>query len=119
MNLKHISIILGITIFSMFTSLVTTSTTASASYYLNGNDYAREATHLVTAKKTVRVYKIRTGNCEANNRWTFYKYIHKGSRVYASHWLMSTGGWIVKSKNVYYHNPRTFFLIAKSNWYYK
>lgn len=109
---------LGVIALSLGIGLAATHTTASASY-LNGNDYAREATHLVTAKKRVAVYKIRTGNCEANNHWTFYKYLNKGSRVYASRWIMSTGGWIVKSKKVYYHNSRTFFLIAKGNWYYK
>ena len=87
--------------------------------YLNGNDYAATATKSVIARKTVRVYKVRTGDCEANNRFSFYGYLHKGSRVHRSQWFMSTGGWIIKSPHKYYHNKRTFFLVAKGNWYYK
>ncbi|MTV81327.1 hypothetical protein [Secundilactobacillus folii] len=117
MKIKYYAIS-AIAVLSFGTGLTISNTDAKASY-LNGNDYAREATHLVTAKKTVRVYKIRTGNCEANNHWSFYKYLHKGSRVYASQYFMSTGGWIIKSKNIYYHNHRTFFLVASGHWYYK
>lgn len=120
MNFSTLKIV-GITTLSLIVGFVTVHTTAHASYYLNGNDYAREATHLVTARKTVPVYKVRTGNCEAKNHFTFYKYLRRGSRVYSSPYFMSTGGWIIKSKNLYYHNSRTFFIIPNNNhhWYYK
>lgn len=108
--------IFGLSVITFFTLA---PLTAHASY-LNGNDYSRLATHLVKAKRTVKVYKVHTGNCEANNRWTFYKYLHKGSKVYSSAWFMSTGGRIIKSKNMYYHNSRTFFIIpGSSKWYTK
>lgn len=89
--------------------------------YLNGNEYAAEAHTLVKAIKRVPVYKIRTGNCEANNHFSFYKYLNKGSKVYASQYFMSTGGWVIKSSHVYYHNSRTFFLIPddQGHWYSK
>lgn len=88
--------------------------------HLNGNFYANEATNLVVSRKTVPVFKYRTGTCEANNRRTFYGYLHKGSKVFASGYKMSTGGvWIIKSKRVYYHNSRTFFAVGNTNhsWY--
>lgn len=87
--------------------------------YLNGNNYAASATKRVTVKKTVRVYKVTTGRFEAENHFKFYSYLHKGSHVYRSPWFMSTGGWVIKSPHKYYHNQRTFFLVAKGNWYYK
>jgi len=103
---------------TLLSSLFLFSSTADASY-LNGNSYAAEAKKSATARKTVRVYKVTTGNYEANNHFTFYGYLHKGSKVKRSSYLMSTGGWIIKSPHKYYHNKRTFFLVAKGNWYYK
>ncbi|MFT8401005.1 MAG: hypothetical protein ABF679_07070 [Lentilactobacillus diolivorans] len=85
--------------------------------YLNGNGYAREATHLVRARKAVRVYRVTTGNSEASNRFHFAGYLHKGSKVFASGYLMSTGGGrVIKSKYRYYHNYRTFFFVFGNHW---
>ena len=108
-------VLLGTTLLS---TLFLFSSSVNASY-LNGNSYAAEATKHATAKKTVRVYKVTTGKYEANNHYTFYGYLHKGSSVKRSSYLMSTGGWVIKSSHKYYHNKRTFFLVAKGNWYYK
>lgn len=90
--------------------------------HLNGNFYARNATNLVIARKTVPVFKYRTGTCEANNQRAFYGYLHKGSKVFASGYSMSTGGvWIIKSKHQYYHNSRTFFAVGNTThyWYHR
>lgn len=112
------SILLGVATFTF--AGVSLTPVANASY-LNGNEYASTAHTLVKARKRVPVYKVRTGNCEANNHFSFYKYLKKGSKVYASRYFMSTGGWVIKSSHVYYHNSRTFFLIPdnQGHWYTK
>ena len=91
---------------------------ANASY-LNGNDYAKMATRYVRVTKSMPVYRCKTGNCEANNRFHRYGTLKKGTKVYISRWLMSTGScWVIKSHK-YYHNRRTFFAGPgmKVNWY--
>ena len=45
--------------------------TVSASY-LNGNSYTDMCTRYVKVIKPIRVYKVRTGTCEAKNK--FHKY---------------------------------------------
>lgn len=101
----------------LVSGLLSISTSAKANY-LNGNSYAAEATKSATAKKNVRVYKITTGKYESENKASFFGYLRKGTTVKRSNYVMSTGGWIIKSGK-YYHNKRTFFLIAKGDWYYK
>lgn len=87
---------------------------AQASKYLNGNSYAKEAKIHVIAKKTVKVYRIKTGKYEAANRVYYYGKITKGTALYRSEYLMSTGGYVVKSGK-YYHNNRTFFIVPQYN----
>lgn len=87
----------------------------------SGNAYAKEATYHIKAKKTVPVYKVRTGKSEAQNTQKLAFHFHKGSKAYISRWQMSTGGWIIVSKNKYYHTSRTFFLVPTGlgKWYQK
>jgi len=99
----------------LVSGLLSISTSAKANY-LNGNSYAAEATKTAFAKKTVRVYKITTGHYESENQATLYGYLYKGTKVKRSNYIMSTGGWIIKSHK-YYHNKRTFFLVSKKGWY--
>ena len=87
--------------------------------YLNGNNYAAMATRHVKVTKNMPVYRIKTGKYEAQNRFYRYGSIKKGTKLYISRWIMSTGGvWVIKSKN-YYYNHRTFFVVSgmKANWY--
>lgn len=89
-------------------------TNAQASKYLSGNSYAKEAKTHVIAKKTVKVYKVKTGTYEAKNIAYNYGTIKRGTAFYRSGYLMSTGGYIVKSGK-YYHNSRTFFIVPQTN----
>lgn len=103
------------------TALPIQSSTVQASSYLSGNSYAKKATRYVKVTKKMPVYKVKTGKYEATNKFTRYGSVKKGSKVYISKWLMSTGGvWVIKSKK-YYHNKRTFFVVpgTKANWYKK
>lgn len=99
----------------------TNSKTVQASY-LNGNDYTDMCNRFVKVTKPVKVYKVRTGTCEANNHFKYYGKLKKGSHVLISRWLMSTvGGWIIFSKK-YYSTRRTFFFAHnprgnRANWY--
>ncbi|WPC18285.1 hypothetical protein N6G94_04610 [Pediococcus inopinatus] len=95
-------------------------TNVHASKYLSGNSYAKEAKAHIVAKKTVKVYKMTTGKYEAANHAHYYGTIKRGTALYRSAYLMSTGGFIVKSRK-YYHNSRTFFIVPQmsSNWYTK
>ena len=76
----------------------------------------------VKVTKPVKVYKVRTGTCEANNHFKYYGKLKKGSHVLISRWLMSTGGgWIIFNKK-YYSTRRTFFFAHnprgnRANWY--
>lgn len=87
--------------------------------YLNGNSYARKATRHVRVTKTMHVYRCHTGKYEAANRFYSSGKVKKGTKLYISRWIMSTGGvWVIKSRK-YYHNRRTFFVVPgmKANWY--
>lgn len=87
--------------------------------YLNGNSYASMATRHVVVTRRMPVYKCRTGKCEAANRFHRNGSVRKGTKLYISRWLMSTGScWVIKSRR-YYHNRRTFFVVPgrKANWY--
>ncbi|MCP9331885.1 hypothetical protein [Lentilactobacillus hilgardii] len=100
---------------------ITCPSSVSANSYLSGNAYAKEATYHIKAKKTVPVYKVRTGKDEAQNTQKLAFHFHKGSKAYISRWQMSTGGWIIVSKHKYYHTSRTFFLVPTGlgKWYQK
>ena len=72
--------------------------------------------------KTINVYKVTTGTCEANNRFKKYGRIKRGAKIWISRYLMSTGGgWVVINDNKYYSTKRTFFFAAnghaQANWY--
>lgn len=105
---------------SLFIALISLGSTTANASYLNGNSYAAEATRRVTTKKSVKVYMVETGKYEAANKFYSYGKIKKGTTLKASYYLMSTGGWIVKS-NKYFHDKRTFFIVpgGQHNWYKK
>ncbi|WP_308555450.1 hypothetical protein [uncultured Lactobacillus sp.] len=87
--------------------------------YLSGNNYASLATRHVVVTRTMPVYRCKTGHCEAENRFYHAGHAHKGTKIYISRWLMSTGGvWVIKGGK-YYHNHRTFFVVpgSRANWY--
>lgn len=91
----------------------------SQANYLSGNSYASLATRHVRVTRTMRVYRCRTGKYEAANHFYRAGKVRKGTKLYISRWLMSTGGcWVIKSRK-YYHNRRTFFVVPgmKANWY--
>ena len=92
------------------------------SLYLNGNSYTDMCTRYVKVIKPIRVYKVRTGTCEAKNKFHKYGKIKKGAKIWISHYLMSTGGgWVVISAHKYYSTRRIFFFAAnghaRANWY--
>ena len=109
----------GLAIVAGLAAIGASTTTANASY-LNGNDYAREATRSVKVTKTVKLLRVHTGSCEANQRVYRAGTLKKGSRVSISTNLMSTGGWVVRSKKIH-ANRRNFYLVAGGNkhWYTK
>lgn len=115
----HRSLIRGIVMAVAVIVPLSSSVSVSAGY-LNGNSYATLATRHVKTTKSVAVYRIRTGKYEAANHFHYAGKIKKGTKLRISHYLMSTGGWIITSKK-YYHNKRTFFLVPDSqhHWYKK
>ncbi|PWG00990.1 hypothetical protein [Levilactobacillus bambusae] len=93
-------------------------TVTQASSYLSGKSYASQATHYVKTTKRVKVYRIHTGKYEAANRISSHKIIKKGTRLYRSSNIMSTGGWIVKSGSLK-HSHRYFYMVPSGtkHWY--
>lgn len=115
MHLKKWGIVLGLT-------LVGLSTTPVQASYLSGNSYAAMANRRVKITRSVRVYRVHTGQSEATNHFTYVGKVHKGAKVKISNWLMSTGSvWVIKSAHKYYHNSRTFFVVSAKghHWYHK
>lgn len=45
--------------------------------YLDGNAYTEGCTRYVKVIKPVKVYKVKTGNCEAKNHFKYYDKLKK------------------------------------------
>lgn len=111
-----------IAFFCIFGFLVYNNKTVRATY-LNGNSYTDLCTRYVKVTKPINVYKVTTGKYEAQNRFKYVGKIKKGSHIWISHWLMSTGGgWVVINDGKYYSTRRTFFFAHnpksnRANWY--
>ncbi|MGN1407590.1 Rib/alpha-like domain-containing protein [Lactobacillus sp.] len=88
--------------------------------YLSGIEYGISAKQKAVTTKKMKVWKVKTGTCEANNYFSKAGYIKKGTTLYHSQWFMSTGGgWIVKSSK-YKATKRTFYFVAaseKTKWF--
>lgn len=113
------SVLLGVTACA-FAGVSLAPTVAHASY-LSGYGFANSATHLVRAKETVPVIRFTTGTCVATTHTHFYKYLHKGSKVYASGCAQDIGGWVIRSSSIYHAGPRTFYTVPSNHhgWYEK
>ena len=88
--------------------------------YLNGYDYAKMANKKVVVTKTMKVYRVKTGTSESKNHFYSAGNVKKGSVIYRSRWLMSTGsGWVIKS-NKYTAGKRQFYFVSapeKTKWF--
>ncbi len=101
-------------------SLVATTVKPVQASYLNGYDYAKMANKKVVVTKTMKVYRVKTGTSESKNHFYFASNVKKGSVIYRSRWLMSTGsGWVIKS-NKYTAGKRRFYFVSapeKTKWF--
>lgn len=101
-------------------SLVATTVKPVQASYLNGYDYAKMANKKVVVTKTMKVYRVKTGTSESKNHFYSAGNVKKGSVIYRSRWLMSTGsGWVIKS-NKYKAGKRQFYFVSapeKAKWF--
>lgn len=101
-------------------SLVATTVKPVQASYLNGYDYAKMANTKVVVTKTMKVYRVKTGTSESKNHFYSAGKVKKGSVIYRSQWLMSTGsGWVIKS-NKYKAGRRQFYFVSapeKTKWF--
>ena len=101
-------------------SLVATTVKPVQASYLNGYDYAKMANTKVVVTKTMKVYRVKTGTSESKNHFYSAGNVKKGSVIYRSRWLMSTGsGWVIKS-NKYKAGKRQFYFVSapeKTKWF--
>ncbi len=101
-------------------SLVATTVKPVQASYLNGYDYAKMANKKVVVTKTMKVYRVKTGTSESKNHFYSAGNVKKGSVIYRSRWLMSTGsGWVIKS-NKYKAGKRQFYFVSapeKTKWF--
>lgn len=101
-------------------SLVATTVKPVQASYLNGYDYAKMANTKVVVTKTMKVYRVKTGTSESKNHFYSAGNVKKGSVIYRSRWLMSTGsGWVIKS-NKYKAGRRKFYFVSapeKTKWF--
>lgn len=115
MKFKKILMVSAATL-SMGVGLAITHQTAQAR--INGVSMSQDSHFLVRAKRTVAVYKVTTGAYMAKNHYHFFKYLHKGSKVYTSRLFMSPDGWIIKSSGVYRPTRHSFYLVPSGHkWY--
>lgn len=101
-------------------SLVATTVQPVQASYLNGYDYAKMANKKVVVTKTMKVYRVKTGTSESKNHFYSADKVKKGSVIYRSQWLMSTGsGWVIKSSK-YKAGKRQFYFVSapeKTKWF--
>lgn len=101
-------------------SLVATTVQPVQAGYLNGYDYAKMANKKVVVTKTMKVYRVKTGTSESKNHFYSADKVKKGSVIYRSQWLMSTGsGWVIKSSK-YKAGKRQFYFVSapeKTKWF--
>lgn len=101
-------------------SLVATTVHPVQASYLNGYDYAKMADKKIVVTKTMKVYRVKTGTSESKNHFYSAGKVKKGSVIYRSQWLMSTGsGWVIKS-NKYKAGRRQFYFVSapeKTKWF--
>lgn len=101
-------------------SLVATTVKPVQASYLNGYDYAKMANTKVVVTKTMKVYRVKTGTSESKNHFYSAGNVKKGSVIYRSQWLMSTGsGWVIKC-NKYKAGRRKFYFVSapeKTKWF--
>jgi Rib/alpha/Esp surface antigen-like repeat protein len=101
-------------------SLVATTVQPVQASYLNGYDYAKMADKKIVVTKTMKVYRVKTGTSESKNHFYSAGKVKKGSVIYRSQWLMSTGsGWVIKS-NKYKAGRRQFYFVSapeKTKWF--
>ncbi|QDD70405.1 hypothetical protein DM298_05700 [Lactobacillus amylovorus] len=121
---RHTKLLIFVAMLLCAIGLISTNSKTVQATYLNGNDYTDMCKRYVKVVKTVKVYKVRTGTCEANNHFKYYGKLKKGSHVWISRWLMSTGGgWVIINDGKYYSTRRTFFFAVnphgynRANWY--
>ena len=121
--MKHKKFIVILATLLCIIGISTFNTKTAKASYLNGNSYTDMCTRYVKVVKPINVYKVRTGKCEAMNHFKYIGKIKKGSHIWISHWLMSTGGgWVVINDGKYYSTRRTFFFAHnpnsnRANWY--
>jgi|GEM_PF-3601409 len=101
-------------------SLVATTVQPVQASYLNGYDYAKMANQKVVVTKTMKIYRVKTGTSESKNHFYSAGKVKKGSVIYRSQWLMSTGsGWVIKSSK-YKAGRRKFYFVSapeKTKWF--
>ncbi|MHA8262680.1 hypothetical protein ACYATO_02930 [Lactobacillaceae bacterium Melli_B3] len=83
--------LIGMTLCSL--TLFSIAGPATLAHAATGYDYDQTITKRVVATKKMPVYKVRVGASEAQNRFFKDGYIHKGTHLKSSAWIMSTGGW--------------------------
>lgn len=101
-------------------SLVATTVQPVQASYLNGYDYAKMADKKVVVTKTMKVYRVKTGSSESRNHFYSAGKLKKGSVIYRSQWLMSTGsGWVIKSSKYKAGRRKFYFVTApeKTKWF--
>lgn len=110
------SVICGITL------LFNSHPIVSASQVYSGLDKARSAQITVKAKRTMIVNKVRIGPYEGANRTVARYKLHKGSLVFASGWVMSSGGYTVRNNGRFLPTDKYFYVIdtpSPTKWYKK
>ena len=88
--------------------------------YLSGYEYGDAANKKVVVTKSMPVYRIKTGSCEAKNRFYAAGKVKKGTVLYRSQWFMATGcGWVIKNSQYKPGKRRFYFVQApeKTKWF--
>jgi hypothetical protein len=92
---------------------------------LNGLDISRKAKIPVVTTQTSVIYKVRVGKNMAKNRPVSQSTLQKGTKLFSTRYLASSGGYIVYSgDDGSRYNPRDhyFYLVATNSptaWYKK
>ncbi|MDD6720644.1 MAG: Rib/alpha-like domain-containing protein [Lactobacillus porci] len=101
-------------------SLAATAASPVQASYLSGYGYANAANKKVVVTKSMRVYRVKTGSCEAKNHFYAAGKVKKGTVLYRSQWFMATGGgWVIKNSQYKPGKRRFYFVQApeKTKWF--